>query len=60
MIQKNILRQLSSCINKNNGFHIISIEYSKKLRKKFKPINIIYEPVKSPEKKISVTTLKIY
>ena len=61
MIQKKILRQLSSWINKKyNGFHIISIEYSKKLRKKFKPINIIYEPVKSPEKKISVTTLKIY
>ena len=37
------------------------MEYSKKLRKKFKSINIIYKPVKSPEeKKFSVTTLKIY
>ena len=43
-----------------NGFHVISIKYSKKLRKKFKPIDIIYKPVKSPEKKFSVTTLKIY
>ena len=35
-----------------NGFHVISIKYSKKLRKKIKPINIIYKPVKSPQKKI--------
>ena len=33
--KKNIVRQLSSCINqKYNGFHVISIEYNKKLRKK--------------------------
>ena len=51
--KQNIVRQLSSCINKKyNGFHVILIEYSKKLRKKFKPIDIIYKPVKSPEKKI--------
>ena len=36
------------------------IEYSKKLRKKFKPIDVIYKPVKLPEKKISVTTPKVY
>ena len=48
-----IVRQLSNCINKKyNGFHVISIEYSKKLRKRFKPIDIIYKPVKSPEKQI--------
>ena len=59
--KQNIVRQLSSCINKKyNGFHVILIEYSKKLRKKFKPIDIIYKPVKSPEKKFSVFTLKIY
>ena len=58
---QNIVRELPSCINKKyNGFHVISIEYSKKLREKFKPIDIIYKPVKSPEKKFSVTTLKIY
>ena len=50
---QNIVRQLPSCINeKYNGFPVISIEYRKKLRKKFKAINIIYKPVKSPEKKI--------
>ena len=33
--KKNIVRQLSSCINeKHNDFHVISIECSKKLRKK--------------------------
>ena len=33
--KQNIVRQLSSCINeKYIGFHIISIEYSKKMRKK--------------------------
>ena len=58
---QNIVRQLPSCINeKYNGFPVISIEYSKKLRKKFKAINIIYKPVKSPEKKFSVTTPKIF
>ena len=46
--KQNIVRQLSSCINKRyNGFHVISTEYSKKLRTKFKPINIIYKPIKS-------------
>ena len=51
--KQNIVRQLSICINKKyNGFHVISIEYSKKLRTKFKPINIIYEPIKSPEKEV--------
>ena len=35
--KENIVRQLSSCINKKyNNFHVISIEYSKKLRKQFK------------------------
>ena len=50
---QNIFRELPSCINqKYNGFHVISIEYSKKLRKKiFKPIDITYKPVKSTEKK---------
>ena len=51
--KQSIVRQLSSCINKRyNGFHVISFEYSKKLRKNLKPIDIIYKPVKSPEKHI--------
>ena len=40
--------------------NIISIKYSKKLRKKIKPIDIIYKPVTPPEKKVSVTTLQIH
>ena len=40
--------------------NIISIKYSKKLRKKFKPIDIIYKPVKPPEKKKSVLLLSRY
>ena len=59
--KQNIVRQLSSCINeKYNGFHVISIQYSKKLRKKFKPIDIIYRPVKSLENKDSVLLLSRY
>ena len=59
--KQNIVRQLSSCINeKYNGFHVISIQYSKKLRKKFKPIDIIYRPAKSPENKNSVLLLSRY
>ena len=43
----------SGCINeKFNGFNIITIEYSKKLRKKFKPIDIIYKPAKKPNVEI--------
>ena len=48
--KQNIFRQLFSSKNeKYNGFHAISIEYSKKLRKKIKPIIINYKPVKLPE-----------
>ena len=39
------MRQLSSCVNeKYKGFHVISIEYKKKLRKNIKPIDIIWRP----------------
>ena len=51
--KQNIVRQLSSCINeKYNGFHLILIEYNKKLEQKIKSIDIIYKPVKSREKNI--------
>ena len=51
--KQTIVRQLSSCINeKYNGFHLISIEYSKKLRKKFQRIDMIYKPVKTADEKI--------
>ena len=56
------MRKLSSCLSeKYNGFHVVFVEYRKRLRKKFKPIDIIYKPVKSPEKKFfSVITHKTY
>ena len=51
--KQTVVRQLSSCINeKYNGFHIISIEYSDKLRKKSRPINIIYKPAKPIDENI--------
>ena len=51
--KQTIVRQLSSCINeKYNCFHLISIEYSKKLRKKFQQIDMIYKLVKTADEKI--------
>ena len=51
--KQTVVRQLSSCITeKFNGFNIISIEYGKKLRGKFKPIDIIYKPVKKVDAEI--------
>ena len=48
--KQNIVRQLSSCLmEKYNGFQVISIEYARKQRKKVKPINIIYKPIKHIE-----------
>ena len=48
--KQKIVRQLSSClIEKYSGFTIISIEYQKKQRKLFKPIDIIYKPTKHIE-----------
>ena len=48
--KQKIVRQLSSClIGKYSGFRVISIEFEKKQRKLFKPIDIIYKPTKSIE-----------
>ena len=59
--QEKIIRQLSGCIQeKFDAFNIIYLEYNKKLRKKFKPINVIYEPVRKPEKKNCVTVQQIF
>ena len=45
--KQKIVRQLSSCIQeKFDGFNIVCIEYSKKLRKTFKPINVVYKSVR--------------
>ena len=49
---QNIVRQLSSCITeKYNGFPVTATEHSKKSGKT-KPVDIIYKPINSPEKKI--------
>ena len=48
--KQNIVRQISICITKKyNKFQAISIEFSRKERKKYKPIDIIYKPTKNPE-----------
>ena len=42
-----VLRELSSCvIEKFNGFSVVRVEFDKKLRQSFHPIDIIYKPVK--------------
>ena len=46
----NIVRQTSSCLTeKYNGFQAILIEFARRERKNFKPIDIIYKPKKNPE-----------
>ena len=48
--KENIVRQISSCLTKKyNGFQAISIEFARKERKKFKPIDIISKSTKNPE-----------
>ena len=45
--KKIVLRGLSSCvIKKFNSFNVVHVELNKKLRKPFRPIDIIYKPVK--------------
>ena len=45
-----MVRQLSSyLIKKYIGFTVISIEFQRKQRKMFKPIDIIYKPTKRIE-----------
>ena len=47
--KQNLVRQISSfIIEKYNGFQAISIEYARKQRKNFTPIDIIYKPTKQP------------
>ena len=48
--EQKIVRQLSSClIEKYSGFTQISIEYQKRQRKLYKPIDTIYKPTKRIE-----------
>ena len=49
--KQTIVQQLSSCVDKKfNGFNIVSVEHGRKLRKKFKPIDLVYKTVKKPSK----------
>ena len=44
------IRQLASClIQKYNGFHIIKNSFSKRERRKFEPVDIIYIPTKNAQ-----------
>ena len=48
------MRDLSSCVvEKFNGYNIIRVEFNKKLRQTFRPIDIIYKPVKRPDQIIN-------
>ena len=48
--KKNIIRKLSGCIiEKFNGFTVVRIEFDRRLRQKFSPIDIIYKPVKKED-----------
>ena len=43
-------KKLASClITKYNGFQVVKIDFSKKERKKFQPIDIIYIRTKNPD-----------
>ena len=45
--KKTVLRELCSCtFEKFNEFNIVSIEFCKKLRQSFRPVDIIHKPVK--------------
>ena len=51
--KKNIIRKASSCIKqKFNGFNIVSVEYNRQIRRDFRPIDIIYKPVKKQNETI--------
>ena len=49
--KQNQIKQLSSClIEKYNGFQVVKVDFSKKQRQQFQPIDIIYIPTKNPTK----------
>ena len=48
--KKNRIREISTCVTeKYNGFSIVRIDFDKKLRQNFLPIDIIYTPVKKQD-----------
>ena len=44
-----MIYKFSCFTEKYNGFQTISIEFARRERKNFKPIDIIYKPTKNPE-----------
>ena len=51
--EQKIVRKLPSCIRvKFDGYDIVSNEFSRKVRRHFTPINVIYKPVKNKTNKI--------
>ena len=48
------MRDLSSyAVEKFNGFNVIRVEFSKSIRQTFRPIDIIYKPVRKPDEIIN-------
>ena len=57
--KQTIFQKFCSCENqKFNGFNIVSIEDWRKLRKKFKPIDLVYKPVRKPKEEIKCYFLR--
>ena len=54
MLKNKHAKKSSSCITKKfNGFHIVSLEYGKMLKKKFRPVDISFKLIKKKEDKIN-------
>ena len=52
--KKTVMRDLSSCvIEKFNGFNIIRVEFSETIRQTYRPIDIIYNPMRKPDEIIN-------
>ena len=52
--KKTVMRDLSSCIvEKFNSFNVIYVKFSKSIRQTFRPVDIIYKPVRKPDKIIN-------
>ena len=52
--KQSTIRKLTCCVTKKfNNFHVDGLEYGKKLRKKFKLIDIIYKPIKKSKDRIN-------
>ena len=52
--KKKILRELSACVvEKFNGFNTVRAEFDKKLRRPFRPVDILHGPVKKPDQLVN-------